>query len=276
MRKLLLSVCVIAASAAYVAKTAMTQEAGVQGLLDRISFRSSPPAPPPLDLGDPLAPAGALATSDVLPPLTFAPPADLGPLRPDTPPPTAAPPSQVALAAPPSLVAPQIAAGQSPSPEAPQTAAAGTAVIPPLPRLAPRLPTQSPPTQPPTAQPPQVALADPKPAPQLAPGPQPAPSVTPPPAGKYRDGAFTGSLNDAYFGMVQVRAHVTGGKLTNVDVLTYPADRRTSRSINGYALPLLEREVVVAQNAHVHMISGATLTTSAYLKSLDAALRQAQ
>jgi uncharacterized protein with FMN-binding domain len=85
-----------------------------------------------------------------------------------------------------------------------------------------------------------------------------------------------GSRVDAYWGIVQVRAVIKGGKLASVDVLDYPSDRRTSQEINRYALPLLQREVVQAQGANVNIISGATLTAVAYLRSLRSALALAQ
>jgi uncharacterized protein with FMN-binding domain len=57
--------------------------------------------------------------------------------------------------------------------------------------------------------------------------------------------------------------------------LQYPADRSTSRYINAQALPVLDSEVVSAQSALVDIVSGATLTSDAYLRSLNSALRQA-
>lgn len=94
-------------------------------------------------------------------------------------------------------------------------------------------------------------------------------------AGKYRDGSFTGSAFDAYFGPVQVRAIVQNGVLVSVDVLDYPNHQRTSRSINRQALPLLQSEVISAQGTRVNIISGATLTSKAYLRSLKSALFKA-
>jgi len=90
-----------------------------------------------------------------------------------------------------------------------------------------------------------------------------------------RDGSYRGPITDAYYGQVQVQANVQGGRLVSVDVLQYPADRRTSRAINSHALPILESEVVTAQSSHVDLVSGATLTSSAYLRSLNKALGQA-
>jgi uncharacterized protein with FMN-binding domain len=94
-------------------------------------------------------------------------------------------------------------------------------------------------------------------------------------AGRYRDGNFTGSAFDAYFGMVQVQAYVQNGRLVSVDVLDYPNHQRTSRSINRQALPLLQSEVIRAQGTRVNIISGATLTSRAYLRSLKSALSRA-
>ena len=94
-------------------------------------------------------------------------------------------------------------------------------------------------------------------------------------AGRYRDGSFTGTAFDAYFGLVQVRANVQNGVLVSVDVLDYPDHQRTSRSINRQALPLLQSEVISAQGTRVNIISGATLTSKAYLRSLKSALSKA-
>jgi uncharacterized protein with FMN-binding domain len=91
----------------------------------------------------------------------------------------------------------------------------------------------------------------------------------------YRDGAYAGTSVDAYYGIVQVQANIQNGRLASVEVLQYPADRRTSRRINDEALPMLESEVISAQSARVDIISGATLTSRAYLRSLNSALGQA-
>jgi uncharacterized protein with FMN-binding domain len=94
--------------------------------------------------------------------------------------------------------------------------------------------------------------------------------------GQFKDGSFAGGRVDAYWGYVQVRAVIKSGKLVSVDILTYPADRSRSRQISDYALPILQREVVQAQSAKVNIVSGATLTSQAYIASLRGALVQAQ
>jgi uncharacterized protein with FMN-binding domain len=91
----------------------------------------------------------------------------------------------------------------------------------------------------------------------------------------FHDGAFTGQVFDAYYGAVQVQANVSGGCVTSIDVLQYPADRRTSRRINDQALPMLQSEVIQAQSGKVDIITGATLTSRAYIRSLRDALDKA-
>jgi uncharacterized protein with FMN-binding domain len=91
----------------------------------------------------------------------------------------------------------------------------------------------------------------------------------------YRDGGYTGQPYDAYYGMVQVQASIQGGHLASVKVLQFPNHNGTSRSINRQALPILKSEVMRAQGVRVNLISGATLTSRAYLRSLNTALKQA-
>jgi len=68
---------------------------------------------------------------------------------------------------------------------------------------------------------------------------------------------------------------VQGGKLTDVQFLDYPHDRRTSQRINQQADPWLIQEAIQAQSANVDIISGATLTSQAFAQSLYTALNQA-
>lgn len=94
--------------------------------------------------------------------------------------------------------------------------------------------------------------------------------------GLYNDGAYTGDVTDAYYGMVQVKAVIQGGKITDVQFLDYPHDRRTSQRINEIAMPYLKTEAIQAQNANVNIISGATLTSEAFMQSLQSALSSAK
>ncbi len=92
----------------------------------------------------------------------------------------------------------------------------------------------------------------------------------------YVDGTYTGPVVDAYYGLVQIQAIVQGGRLVSIRVLKYPSDRRTSVFINRQALPMLRDEVISAQRADVDIISGATLTSEAFIRSLGAALQKAR
>ena len=93
--------------------------------------------------------------------------------------------------------------------------------------------------------------------------------------GALANGTYTGPAINVLYGLVQIQAVVQNGRLTSIRVLRYPSDRRTSVRINNIALPMLRDEVVTAQSANVNIISGATLTSEAYLISLDRALAQA-
>ena len=163
-----------------------------------------------------------------------------------------------------------------PAPEPPASVAINTLQpVDPLPQA-----PADPPPQPVDPAPVAAIPAPSAPIPTLRPTPAP-PLVQvrndPPalPKGQYRDGTYPGPTVDAYYGMLQVQAVVRGGKLVSVDVLQYPADRRTSRAINHQALPMLEQEVLQAQSARVDIVSGATLTSSAYRRSLGRALAAA-
>jgi uncharacterized protein with FMN-binding domain len=80
-----------------------------------------------------------------------------------------------------------------------------------------------------------------------------------------------GSVVDNGYGPVQVRVKITAGRITDVTALALPEDGH-SRRINSYAVPQLRDEVLGAQGVQVDTVSGATATSDAYLKSLQAAL----
>lgn len=92
----------------------------------------------------------------------------------------------------------------------------------------------------------------------------------------YKDGQYTGTAADAYYGNIQVQATVQGGKLTDVQFLQYPSEQHNSVEINSQAMPLLKQEAIQAQSAHVNTITGATDTSQAFVQSLSAALMAAK
>jgi uncharacterized protein with FMN-binding domain len=101
-------------------------------------------------------------------------------------------------------------------------------------------------------------------------------SATPSSGVAYKDGQYTGSVADAYYGNVEVKATVQGGKITDVTFLQYPNDRSTSVRINSQAMPYLKQEAITAQSATVDGVSGATYTSQAFIESLTSALSSAR
>lgn len=132
------------------------------------------------------------------------------------------------------------------------------------------------PTQP-EALPTATSPSDPTQAPQIATPTEPPPTDTPALAqGGYKDGTYTGPEVDALYGLVQVRTVIRNGKISDVQFLEYPSDRRTSVRINNYAVPYLQQEAIQAQSANVDIITGATLTSEAFIMSLQSALANAK
>lgn len=87
--------------------------------------------------------------------------------------------------------------------------------------------------------------------------------------------AYTGTVSQTRWGPVQVKITVASGKITKVDVLQHPSGNSRDAEINGYALPILVDDTLTAQSASIDMVSGATVTSTGYLQSLQAALDDA-
>lgn len=93
---------------------------------------------------------------------------------------------------------------------------------------------------------------------------------------RYRDGSYVGSVADAYYGYVQVKAVIRNGAIADVQFLQYPNTHSYSVYVNSQAMPYLTQEAVQAQNANVDIVSGATQTSLAFIQSLGSALTQAK
>jgi len=85
----------------------------------------------------------------------------------------------------------------------------------------------------------------------------------------------TGSVASTQWGPVQVELTVSGGKITKVSVLQYPSGNPEDEEINDYALPILVQETTDQQSAGIDMVSGATVTSTGYIQSLQSAIDQA-
>jgi uncharacterized protein with FMN-binding domain len=185
---------------------------------------------------------------------------------------TTLPPTVPSPITPPAVTVPLVASSQAAPPESPQIIAQATPAD-----AQPATPAPKPPTE--IAEPmPVPPLPRPRPTPPATVQIQPAASTTTAAAGStsgYADGTYTGGDENAYYGRVQVQVTVTNHQVASVKVLDYPQDRRTSRYINSQALPMLKQEVIAAQSANIDVVSGATLTSEAYIKSLGGALARA-
>jgi uncharacterized protein with FMN-binding domain len=86
---------------------------------------------------------------------------------------------------------------------------------------------------------------------------------------------FTGPIVDELRVVVRVSIVVQNKKIVDVRSTVYV---RTARShfINTQALPLLKQEVLQAQSANIHLVSGATTTSRAYITSLQSAVDKAR
>jgi uncharacterized protein with FMN-binding domain len=104
-------------------------------------------------------------------------------------------------------------------------------------------------------------------------GGSPTPTPT---AGGLRNGSFTGQDFPNFYGDVQVKVVISGGRIADVVPLKYPTDRPQSAYISSVAVPLLHDEVLKAQSAQIDVISGATFTSDSYAQSVQSALVQAR
>ena len=77
-------------------------------------------------------------------------------------------------------------------------------------------------------------------------------------------------------GVVQVRITVTAGLISGVEAIRLPHDNDISWMRSNLAAEMLASEVMTAQSAHVHTVSGATYTSEAYITSLQAAIDAAE
>jgi uncharacterized protein with FMN-binding domain len=76
------------------------------------------------------------------------------------------------------------------------------------------------------------------------------------------------------WGNVAVTIKVARHKVVSLSA-TYPIERPRSMFINSVAIPRLRSEALSAQRASINAISGATLTSQAFISSLSAALKSA-
>ena len=100
-------------------------------------------------------------------------------------------------------------------------------------------------------------------------------SATGPGTGGTGERTVNGPVVGTRFGSVQVEVTLDGTKIVDITALQLPnGDRRTDQ-ISSYVEPILRTEALQAQSANIDGISGATYTSNAYARSLQAALDSA-
>lgn len=85
----------------------------------------------------------------------------------------------------------------------------------------------------------------------------------------------TGGIAQTQWGPVQVQLTLKGSTITHVALLQYPSGNPQSDQINAYALPILIQDTLNAQSTQIDMVSGATVTSTGYVQSLQSAIDQA-
>lgn len=90
-----------------------------------------------------------------------------------------------------------------------------------------------------------------------------------------RPRTVTGPAVNTEWGPVQVQITVADSKIAEVQVVRYPDNSGKDQQINSQALPILVNETIRSQSAEIDMVSGATVTSEGYIRSLQAALDEA-
>jgi uncharacterized protein with FMN-binding domain len=86
---------------------------------------------------------------------------------------------------------------------------------------------------------------------------------------------IVGDAIQTQYGVVQIKATVTGSKIADVSYVQLTAYDGRSQQINSYAAPILLQETLSTQSANIDTVSGATYTSEGYIQSLQSALDKA-
>jgi uncharacterized protein with FMN-binding domain len=82
----------------------------------------------------------------------------------------------------------------------------------------------------------------------------------------------TGPIEQYGYGELAVRVSVNGNRITNVTVPTLQTAEAYSQQLAQQVIPMLRSQVLAADGPHINGVSGATYTSLAYVKSVQAAL----
>jgi uncharacterized protein with FMN-binding domain len=106
-------------------------------------------------------------------------------------------------------------------------------------------------------------------------GTETAPGTPDPNSPRGTGSTYDGAAASTRHGNVQVRITVADGVITAAEAINHPNSNGNDQQINAYAIPILVKETLAAQNAGIDMVSGATVTSEGYVQSLQNALDQA-
>lgn len=119
----------------------------------------------------------------------------------------------------------------------------------------------------------------PRPTPTLTPKITPTPTLTPKPTPTPTKPALInaevdGDIINNPYGPTQIRLVIKDSVIVDVLLLSAPSGR--SIGYTQGSVPILRKEVLKAQSANVSLVSGATFTSDAYLRSVQSAIDKAR
>ena len=77
-----------------------------------------------------------------------------------------------------------------------------------------------------------------------------------------------------HYGDMTVKVTVTGTKITNVSIASINETDGRSASIDSYAIPQLEQQVMAANSVNINGVSGATFTSQGFVDAVANALQK--
>ena len=271
--KLMLSTALIAATAVYgwwQAGVASQQQAAAIAAMQAAMLAASDPVP--------AQPQAQAQTMSAAPEAVPAPDATMA-AAPGAPAQAApADNTKLAMASPQQSASPQPSGSPQPAPQ--QSAPASNALQPATPTAAPGglLPADPPKMLTGMAAIqsfiPTAGISPPLPPVTGVPDPGAIPAI---PAGGTRleDGDYTSDRVQFEWGDLRVRIVVTSGKITTVQIMSYPDHRSQSLYLIQLADPFLTKEVIKTQQSQVHTVSTATNTSVAFREAVAGAIVKA-
>jgi uncharacterized protein with FMN-binding domain len=116
--------------------------------------------------------------------------------------------------------------------------------------------------------------AEAQPTPRAFSTPEPMRSTRP--GGKGKVTSAYGPSMETPFSVIQVKATLTGGKLTGVETVALSGADPHTEALNARAEPILRESALDAGSADIDVVTGATSTSEIWIDSLRGAIREAR